>query len=143
MRVLTYTLTAVLLTLMATFAQAEQKQRVGDWEVHYSAFNSTFLTPQIAAQYDITRSEKRGLINIAILDAETQKAVKALPKGHVSNPRGGVQSLEFKQIVEGDSVYYLASFLFGDEEVMKFNINIPNSKASGEPLVFEQKFYQE
>jgi hypothetical protein len=54
-----------------------------------------------------------------------------------------VQSLEFKQIVEGDSVYYLASFLFGDEEVMKFTINIPNSKASGEPLVFEQKFYQE
>lgn len=143
MRALTYTVTAGVLALFATLAQAEQKQNIGDWEVHYSAFNSTFITPQIAAQYDITRSEKRGLINIAVLDNDSKAALETEVKGYVSNPRGGVQNLEFKQVIEGEAVYYLASFLFGDEELMRFTINFPAAKNPNATLIFEQQFYQE
>lgn len=143
MRSIAKILLAGLLSASAVFAQAEQKQQIGDWEVHYSAFNSTFLTPEIAAQYNLVRSEKRGLVNIAILDATRKTAIEAEPKGYVTNPRGGVQDLEFQQIVEGDSVYYLASFLFGDGELMRFSINFPSTKNTPQTLTFEQKLFKE
>lgn len=143
MKTLNYAFATAALLLFSMFAQAEQKQRIGDWEVHYSAFNSTFITPKVAAQYDITRSEKRGLINISVLNANNNEAVKTALKGYVSNPRGGVQNLQFKQVNEGEAVYYLASFLFGDEELMRFTINFPSANTPNATLTFEQTFYQE
>ena len=143
MRGLIYTLAVALITLFTSAAEAEQKQQIGDWEVHYSAFNSTFIAPQIAAQYNLTRSEKRGLINIAVLDVDSETAVATAVKGYVSNPRGGVQNLEFKEIKEGEAIYYLASFMFGDEELMRFTINFPAAKNPNATLTFEQQFYQE
>lgn len=133
----------LLAVLVNSPAMAEQKQQIGPWEVHYSAFNSTFLTPEIAAEYGITRSEKRGLINLSILDKETGAAQNVKPEGFVSNPRGGVQTLEFEEITEGDAVYYIASFLFGDDDWMRFNITLPQQGEVNPTLEFEQQFYHE
>ena len=40
-------------------ALAEQKQSYGDLDVHYSAFNSGFLQPEIAAATGLVRSDQR------------------------------------------------------------------------------------
>lgn len=53
-------------------AQAEQKQQVGDFAIHYIALSSTFLTPNIAKTYGIKRSRYTGLVNIAVLDTAQQ-----------------------------------------------------------------------
>ena len=139
-------LTVTLLLAASTFtgaSLAEQKQQLGEWDVHYNAFNSTFLTPEIASTYDIQRSEKTGLVNIAVLNRANQQAVAANIKGHVINPRGGVQTLEFQKIDEGTSVYYIADFLFGDEELMRFKIDIRDAAGHNHRLEFEQQLYQE
>lgn len=137
-----------LLLLMTTaafsgLAVAEQKQQIDQWEVHYSAFNSTFLTPEIAAQYNIDRSEKRGVVNLSVLDKDTGVAQDVKPKGFVSNPRGGVQTLQFEKITEGEAIYYIASFLFGNEDLMRFEITLPKQGEINPTLEFEQQFYQE
>ncbi|WP_404399852.1 DUF4426 domain-containing protein [Idiomarina seosinensis] len=134
---------ALAMALVSHPASAQQKQTMNGWDVHYSAFNSTFLTPDIAAQYDITRSAKRGVINISVLDSETNEALAVPPRGFVSNPRGGVQNLEFEKITEGDAIYYLASFLFGDQELMRFTINLKDDSGNQETLEFEQELYHE
>lgn len=136
------TIVLLAMVLLAPWAAAEQKQVIGDWEVHYNAFNSTFISPEVASQYQLTRSEKRGLVNIAVLDSQSGQAVAAAPSGYVTNPRGGVQALDFIKITEADAVYYLASFLFGNKETMRFTIKFPQS-ASNRTLNFEQQLYQE
>ncbi|PYE31843.1 uncharacterized protein DUF4426 [Idiomarina fontislapidosi] len=139
-------LTFTLLLAASTFSGAslaEQKQQLGGWDVHYNAFNSTFLTAEIASTYDIQRSEKTGLINIAVLNSADQQAVAANLKGHVINPRGGVQTLDFQKIDEGKSIYYIADFLFGDEELMRFKIDISDGAGKSHRLEFEQQLYQE
>lgn len=133
----------MVLVLLSNPVSAEQKQVLNGWEVHYSAFNSTFLTPDIAAQYGITRSEKRGVLNISVLDSESKDALPVQPKGYVSNPRGGVQNLEFKKVTEGQAIYYLASFVFGDQELMRFKLNLRDDKSNQETLEFEQKLYHQ
>ncbi|WP_227646841.1 DUF4426 domain-containing protein, partial [Klebsiella pneumoniae] len=47
---------SLLLTLLALPASAEQQKTIKDIEVHYSAFNSTFLTPKVASSYQLTRN---------------------------------------------------------------------------------------
>ena len=44
-------ITALLTALIALPSSAGQFKSIKDVEVHYSAFNSTFLTAQVAKQY--------------------------------------------------------------------------------------------
>ena len=57
-------LLAALLTLPAL---AERKHSVGEYDVHYSAFNSGFLQPDIAAAAGLTRSKTQGVVNVSVI----------------------------------------------------------------------------
>ena len=58
----------LLTILMLGTACAENMKKIGNLDVHYIALNSTFLTPEIASNYGITRSKVNALINISVLD---------------------------------------------------------------------------
>jgi len=60
----------------SSFANAELKQTFGDYEVHYNAFNSTFLQPDVAANYQVQRSKYRGLVNITVLQKQPDGSKK-------------------------------------------------------------------
>jgi hypothetical protein len=47
---------------------AGQFKTIKDVEVHYSAFNTAFLTPKIARQYNLSRDGYHALLKISILD---------------------------------------------------------------------------
>lgn len=124
-----------------------QPARFGDYEVHYSAFNSTFISPEIAGRYKFERSSKYGIINIAIRkvkNSDSGKAVTGRVKGNKQNLLSQKSNLEFQEVQEAGAIYYLASFPFSGGELLKFSIDVtPNSSAHTETIRFEQKFYQE
>ena len=47
--------------------QGAQYKDLGPWQVHYIAFPSTFIQPQIAQTYGLERSGYKGIVNISIL----------------------------------------------------------------------------
>ena len=124
-------------------AQAEQSKRLGPWEVHYNAFNSTFLQPEIARQYKLERSDTLATLNIAVLAAETagKPAQRVSIEGYAMNPLSVQQRLEFQEVVEGDAVYYLAQTRFTNLETLRFFITI---KKDGEiqELRFSDEFWR-
>lgn len=61
-------ITALLTTLVALPSSAGQFKNIKDVEVHYSAFNSTFLTAQVAKQYKLKRNGYSAILNISVLD---------------------------------------------------------------------------
>ena len=121
--------------------------RFGDYEVHYSAFNSTFIDPEIAGRHKLERSGKHGIVNIAIRNVKSSdsgKAVTAQVKGSRQNLLSQKSGLEFQEVRETDAIYYLASFRFSGDELLKFSIYVtPKGGAHTETIQFEQKFYQE
>ena len=121
--------------------------RFGDYEVYYSAFNSTFITPDIARVYGLERSPKHGLVNIAIRnikDSETGKAVTAQLQGQHKNLLQQSVPLQFKEVREGSAVYYLAGFKFSNEEMLEFSIDVkPEGSDTRYPVTFRQTFYQD
>src|SRR5690554_6796254 len=102
--VLFLTAFVILFALPVAPVAAEQSKRLGPWEVHYNAFNSTLLRAEMANQYDLERSATLATINIAVLAAEqpNKPAQQVTLSGYVVNPLSQQQKLNFKEVVEGD-----------------------------------------
>ena len=129
------------LGLMFSYSvNAEQKRELGNWDVHYIALNTTFLTPEVAKQYGIVRSKFNALINISVLDRQDKSAQSVILTGEAKNLLGVVKKLNFKQITEGKSIYYLALLPFSDLEQYRITVNI-NDGLEQKDLKFQHKFY--
>ena len=126
-----------LLGLFTSLVSAEQKVVIGNWDVHYIAFNTTFLTPEIARANGIVRSKYNALINISVLNSKTQQAQLVAMDGTATNLLGNARDLKFKRVQEGDAIYYLAVIPFRDRETLKFNIQIRQGQTT-QTLTFQQ-----
>ncbi|MBT0585489.1 DUF4426 domain-containing protein [Alteromonas oceanisediminis] len=133
-------LSVLLLTMLAFSVHAEQKVTLGDWDVHYMVVGTTFLTPQVANANDIVRSRYNALINISVLDADTQKAQDIAITGSATNLLGTKKNLSFKQVREGEAIYYLAQLNFRDRETYRFNVVIQQGNQS-QTLKFQQELF--
>jgi len=132
--------------LFSSFANATdqggQYKTLGNWDVHYIAFPSTFLQPKIAKHYGIERSGYAGVVNISVLDNRTKDmpAQKVKITGVARNLLGNRINLDFKEVVEGDAVYYIAPIKYRNEETYRFELEISQGK-NFKKLKFQQKFY--
>ena len=130
---------ACLLSLPAT---AEQKETLGDWDVHYIVLNTTFLTPEIAKANRIVRSKNNALLNISVLDKETKKAQNLSVMGNARNLLGTTKELNFKKVVDGEAIYYLAVLPHDHRENYRFSIDIQQGN-NQQTLKFQEELYVE
>ncbi len=145
-------LLASLLALISGQAVAEQKEVFDGYEVHYNAFRSTFLTPEVAQQYEVIRSKAIGVINISVLKtspetdarSELPQAVAAQVKAMLTNNIQQQRHLDFRRIIEGPAIYYIAEFQYSQNELLVFDISVqPESSAQPLKLRFSQTFYND
>ncbi|AZG35330.1 MAG: DUF4426 domain-containing protein [Shewanella psychromarinicola] len=124
-------------------AHAEQKQQVGNFDIHYMALSSTFITPEIAKTYGIERSSYNGLVNITVLNTsqEGHPAVSVEISGIANNLIDARMTLDFKEIREGESIYYIAEVPYRDDQDVNFTIAIKYKNQLNTSVKFKQKFY--
>ncbi len=120
-------------------ALAEQKQSYGDLDVHYSAFNSGFLQPDVAAATGLIRSKTQGVVNVAVLKAGTASNAKV--SGSVKNLLGQSTALNFKEVKEGQAIYYLAQFPFEQRETLRFSLSVQAADGVPHSFDFNQEFF--
>lgn len=141
-------ISALLVLLFAcavTPAMAEQMVSHGDYEIHYNAFNSSFIQPNVASQYGIKRSKTKGLLNVSVLKKQADgstKPVPALVSGEAVNLIAQKQTLSFNKVEETNALYYIGDFGFTDDQVLRFNLKVqPDPNQPGYTINFEQRFY--
>jgi hypothetical protein len=132
----------MMLLAFSASSIAEQKTTLGNWEVHYMVVNSTFLTPQVANAYGIKRSGYNAMVNISVLDKTSKKAQSVAMMGAARNLLGTQKKLEFKEVNEGEAIYYLAELPFRDQEQYRFEISIVSGNEK-QTLKFEEKLFTE
>lgn len=141
----TLSLSLLIFTLISTNVIAEQKIEDDNYIVHYSAINTTMLTPEVAKASGITRSRKRGMLNIAVQKKQKSgkiEGVLAQLDGKVSNLIGQQRTLDFNVITEGAAIYYLAEFFLDNGERLSFEINVqPTPQYRGLKVSFDQTFF--
>lgn len=120
--------------------QAEQAKNISGYKVHYNAFKSTFLSPEVARRYKIDRSSYEGVVNISVQNAEGN-SVPAQVQGRARNLVGQIQELAFRRVDDGPVTYYLADFGFSNEETLRFNLSVEPKGGSAGTIEFKQTFY--
>lgn len=133
---------AILFFLLAVTSpvHAQQKQRLGAWDVHYMVVNTTFFDANVLKHYAIQRSKYSALVNISVLNSDTQVAQDVALSGQYKDLLGKVKTLNFKQVKEGDAVYYLAQFPFADKDTYRFDIQVQSGNQQ-QSLRFQQQLY--
>ena len=120
-------------------SQAQQSQMFGPYELHYSVVNTTFLAPEVAANYGIVRGKKRAILTLAVrehLGDRTETRVTRL-QGRTWDLIQN-QTLDFLDIREGGGVYYIADFKFINEEWRFFEVDF-RPEGADQTYTFEFK----
>lgn len=126
--------------LCTGWAHAEQSVRFDDLEVHYVLLASTFLEPDVAARYGIVRARDRGLVNLSVLSGSGEPR-PARVDGVLKNLLGQRIDLEFRELEDGDAIYYIATFRYTDAELLRFEITVATPDEGGGTVRIEQKLY--
>lgn len=135
----------LLLSVAATNAAAEQFRDFGTYRVHYNAFNSTIIAPEIAQAYGLDRSRFRGILNVTVQRKDGQSpwpAAQARVEATATNLAGRVRRIDMQEIQEGEAIYYIGEFPVTDRETMEFEIQVrPQGSNQSYPISFRQQFF--
>jgi len=144
---------AIIITAITVFSSmtllAEKVIKAEGYKIHYNAFNSSMLTPEIAKQYEIQRSKSLGILNISVLkdlgdSSDSIEAVTAFIEGHAKNSISQMKELNFKKVTEGHAIYYIATFNFAENESLTFNFYVvPKGETTSTKVSFKQQFFVE
>ena len=140
--------TTLVLLLVANLLSVQDSQKdIGDYTVHYSVFNSSFLPQEAATGYGFVRAGDRAIINIAVTEKDAGGLSKGLPvelKASFTNLLQQEAELDFVEIDEGDATYYLAEFAFSDQEVLNFSVHVllPDERYSN-TVTFSKTLYHD
>ena len=129
-----------------TYAQESSEYISPPYEVYYSVFNSTFVTPDVAKAYQLTRGKDIAMVNVSVrknLDNGKNIEKRAAVNGTKSDLIH-VIPLDFIEIEEKGAIYYLASFKFNHKEALNFNIEVqPDRNKAPINIKFRKALYQE
>jgi hypothetical protein len=130
------------LSLLVALPSQANEHRVGDITIHYNALSSSLIPAEVAAQYQLTRSGRIGLVNITVMKNDIPVIANIF--GHGKNLTGQLKELAFKEIKEESVVYYIATFDYTSGEHLSFDLKIQAEK-KGQliPLQFKQQLYAE
>lgn len=140
--------------LLAVTAQAQvdqpkeinTSQKFGDYTVHYNVFHSTDIPAKVAEAYKLVRGKDRSLLNISVTKTENGQTSLGLPAkviGKTKNLMQQSQDLTFIEIKEGEATYYLAPFVFNNEELLHFDVQVIEGENKPLAVTFNRTLYTE
>jgi len=138
MRHLSLALTA-LAALVVLPLNAAAQQPFGDYVIHHGTMLTANLDPKVARDYDIQRSDHRGLVTVAVrksTEGGGSKAVRADVRAVAVNLSAQRRELAMKEVDEGEAIYYLADFRIDPPETVRIELHV-QPKGSKEVHVFE------
>lgn len=139
-------LSVILLCLIATTSRADNMAEIGDYVVHYNAFTSDTLSPDMARLYNITRSKNRALLNVVVLkktNGALGEPVEAEVSGTATNLNAQMKKLVIRQVRESNSnhVYHISEIKVNNGETLDFVIDIRPEGGSSHTIRFRQQFF--
>lgn len=140
-------LIAVFLSAAGLAVHAEQSRTFGDYTIHYAAFTTDMLSPEVARLYKIRRGKNRIILNISVLKkvmGTTGQPVKAQVEASATNLSRQMKSLNPREVSSNGAIYYIAETSVNNEETLDFTLNItPDGESVALNFSFQQQFFTE
>ncbi|MBO6557487.1 MAG: DUF4426 domain-containing protein [Pseudomonadales bacterium] len=106
--------------------------------IHYTTFSSMIIPPDVAALHNIVRSENRIVLNISGI--KDDQPISLVVSGDVVNLLNQQYELEFQEVTESEAVYYLASHLALEQDILRFNLLITLNSGESVPINFLRRY---
>ncbi len=118
----------------------------GQFVIYVNAMTTAGLTPEVAKNYGIVRSENTGLVNLVVLQKSNElgqdKPVKAAIELSAANLTGQLKPVEIREIEDGQSIYYIGEVSVDDQETINFDFDVRPEGSNRALLVrFSHQFY--
>ena len=146
---LRHSLTALMLGLILLAAlptQAQQFEQVGDYQIHYSAVNTSFLPASVAQEHGIQRSQAMALLNVSVMesleDGSTRPVIASVDGRSAALDGSEANPLAFRSLRIDDTPSQVAVFRIREDEPMRFDLRVRYDR-NAEPaeVSFIQRFY--
>lgn len=135
---------AALLACCAAPLAAQNFQDFDTFRVRYSALPTDRLLADVASVYGITRSARRGLLNIAVqrnAAGNSSDPIRSALSGTATSLGGQRVTLTFREIAEDGAVYYISEFPVSPPDTYRFEIKVtPESATVPYVLRFNKEF---
>lgn len=129
-----------LLVSIPFSSYAENVTEFGDYVIHHNALPTDILLPEVARAYKIKRSKNRGMLNIVV--QHKGKGINANVTGTGTNLNSQLKHLAFREVKDGDVIYYISSFRVTNKEVISFKVNVqPAGSGKTYTVKFKKEFY--
>ena len=123
---------ALLLGIIAQSVKAQQSTSYDQYELHHSIVYTTFLSPEVAAEYGITRGADKAMLTLSVrmpASGDTSGRPMQIVGRTWDLITGG--DMDVKEIREGRATYYIVPFEFLDREYRFFEFTFqPEGVAS-------------
>ena len=130
---------------VAVLPGTESSRDFGDYVVHFNALATDQLTPNVAQQYGIVRSQNRAMLNVSILRKEDQgmgTPVSGSVSASAINLTGQLKSIPLREIREGTAIYFIGEIAITNAETLIFTVDVtPINEASRFTVRFQKQFY--
>jgi hypothetical protein len=125
----------------------EGSKDFGDYVVYFSTMGTDQLTPDVASQYGIVRSNSRALLNISIhrkLEGGGTEAITGAVTASAVNLNGQLKNLTLREISEEKAVYYIGELAVSNGEVLIYTVDVTPDNGPGRfTLRFKKQFFVE
>ena len=130
---------------LTTQAAAEQSVDVGDYVIHYTAFTTDILQPEMAQRYDITRSPNQVLLNVSVLKkvmGTTGRPVSAEVEAIATNLSNQLEQIQMREVDDAGAIYHLGSIAVTHGETLRFAIKVePQGTDQAYTVRFRKQFF--
>ena len=135
---------AVVFTGFAHASEFQQQKDFENYSIRYTVFNSTFVPADVARAYKIKRSAYESLLNVSIYRRGESGALPAKLSGTVKNLIQQQKPLNFTEIKEKNSTYYIAPISISGEEVVHISLTAtPEGESEALTFEFAQRLYSD
>lgn len=126
-------------------ASTETSKDFGDYVVHFNALSTEQLSPEVARQYDIIRSDNRALLNVSIIK-KNPGSLGTSVSGGVSasaiNLTGQLKNIAVREIREEEAIYYIGEAMIANGETLIFTIDVtPLNESSRFTIRYMKQFF--
>ena len=117
---------------------------IGSHVVHFSALSTDQIPPEVARAYGIVRSKNRAMLNVSVLEEDTNAPVSATVTVKTSNLTGQLKNVIMRKIEEQEAIYYIGEIPVANRETLIFDISVtPEGETEASKLRFQRQFYSD
>jgi uncharacterized protein DUF4426 len=120
----------------------------GSYTIHINALTTDQLPAEVARGYKISRSKNRAMMNISVLEKQTdgEKPISASINVIAKNLNSQLKNVTLREIKESnpDAVYYIGELPVSNEETIVFDLDVTPTGATETILLsYRQQFFTE